>query len=76
VWADKREKSTEGEKPRNKEEIKEALLNVLRANRGRIMSTEDLLKALPMRKSEGQAFKEAFNELVTEGKVKYYIGSP
>lgn len=63
-------------KPRTKDEMKEAILNVLQANKGRILSTEELHKALPVRKAELFVFREAFNELVDEEKIKLHIGLP
>jgi len=57
-------------------ELKEAILNVLEANKGRIVSAEELHKALPIKWDERLRFKEAFNELVDEGKIKQYIGLP
>jgi len=34
-------------KPRTKAELKEAILNVLRANRGKVLSSEEMAKLLP-----------------------------
>lgn len=63
-------------KPRTKDEMKEAILNVLQANKGRILSTEQLHNALPIRRSEAFVFREAFNELVDEGKIELHISLP
>jgi len=63
-------------KLRTKDEMKEAILNVLQANKGRILSAEELHRALPVRRAELFVFREAFNELVDEGKIKLHIGLP
>ena len=57
-------------------ELKEAILNVLTANKGRIISAEELHKALPIKWDERLRFQAAFRELVDEGKIKQYIGLP
>lgn len=76
MWAERSAKWNQRAKKRTKTEIKEALLNVLKANKGRVISSEELHKLLPLRKEEAEAFRAAFNELVSEGKIKQYIGLP
>lgn len=76
VWAERKEKWSQRAKKRTKAEIKEAVLNVLKANKGRVISSEELHKLLPLRIEEVDAFKAAFDELVSEGKIKQYIGLP
>ena len=61
---------------RTKAELKEAILNVLQANKGHIISVEELHKVLPSRKGEFEAFREAYHELVSDGRIKQYIGLP
>lgn len=63
-------------KPRTKAELKEAILNVLRANRGKVLSSEEMAKLLPLRRAEEEAFRQAFNELIDERQIKNYIGLP
>jgi hypothetical protein len=71
-----RKEQEQSKKLRTKDEIKEGILDVLTKNRGRIITPKELTRALPIRKLEEAAFKQAFNELVTEGKIKQYIGLP
>jgi len=76
VWAERSAKWNQRTKPRTKAELKEDILNVLKANKGRVISAEQLHKALPIRQKEKETFREAFHELVNEGKIKQYIGLP
>lgn len=75
MWAQRRDEQKQS-KPRTKAELKEAILNVLGAKRGRVLSSEELAKLLPVRRVEEEAFRQAFQELVDERKIKNYIGLP
>jgi deoxyribodipyrimidine photolyase len=76
MWAERSAKWKERAKLRTKAELKEAILNVLQANKGHIISAQELHKALPARKGEFEAFREAFHELIKEGKIKQYMSLP
>lgn len=76
MWAERQEKWKKRAKLRTKAELKEAILNVLKANKGHIISSEELHKALLIRVEEGEAFVLAWTGLVREGKIKQYIGLP
>jgi len=78
MWAERQEKwqRRATSKIRTVAELKEAILNVLKANKGRVISAEELANAMPIRWGEKETFRLAFNELVKERKIKQYIGLP
>ena len=56
--------------------MEQAILRVLARDRGRVLTAEELHTALPIKLSEKDVFRKAYNNLSKQGKIKTYIGLP
>jgi len=61
---------------RGKNKFKAEILNILAANKGRVLGIEEIKASLFLEKSEQLAFEHALKELEKEKKIEKYVGLP